>query len=291
MKTFLLNLNISVNLTFLGLKGGLSRLHALQRYFLFIPLFIGESLMRKRIIRRLGFTLVELLVVIAIIGILVGLLLPAVQAAREAARRMQCSNNIKQTSLAVLNYESTFKRLPAMQCGSGAVHPGTIHGPGQRFAMSGHYALLPFIEQQAAYQQFEAVNWNPWEDGTPARKIANETRVPHLNCPSAAGDSEPTNINRTRGLSSYGYCAGDNYAAGQTFNGTTQERDVVTMAVTKSAIRNRGAFGRSWPTIGDYRWNEQYDWHCRIQSAQCRKSYRYGDLACWRSQRHTSSRL
>ena len=207
--------------------------------------------MRKRIIHRLGFTLVELLVVIAIIGILVGLLLPAVQAAREAARRMQCSNNIKQTSLAVLNYESTFKRLPAMQCGSGAVHPGTIHGPGQRFAMSGHYALLPFIEQQAAYQQFETVNWNPWENGTPARRIANETRVPHLNCPSAAGDSEPTNINRTRGLSSYGYCAGDNYAAGQTFNGTTQERDVVTMAVNKSAIRNRGAFGRSWPTIGE----------------------------------------
>src|SRR5437763_9279060 len=62
--------------------------------------------------RQAGFTLVELLVVIAIIGVLVALLLPAVQAAREAARRSQCTNNLRQFSLAALSYEDTFKNVP-----------------------------------------------------------------------------------------------------------------------------------------------------------------------------------
>ncbi len=70
--------------------------------------------MKARHEQRSGFTLVELLVVIAIIGILVGLLLPAVQAAREAARRMSCSNNLKQFALSFHSYESTFKKVPRL---------------------------------------------------------------------------------------------------------------------------------------------------------------------------------
>ncbi len=85
-----------------------------------------------------AFTLVELLVVIAIIGVLVGLLLPAVQAAREAARRMQCSNSVRQLGLAIHNYESTYKRLP-----SGFVSHGSTGEPGWGWAA----ALLPFMEQ------------------------------------------------------------------------------------------------------------------------------------------------
>ena len=85
-----------------------------------------------------GFTLVELLVVIAIIGILVGLLLPAVQAAREAARRVQCMNNVRQIGLALTNYESAHRRFP-----SGWVDWKQTTKPGWGVSQS----LLPFMEQ------------------------------------------------------------------------------------------------------------------------------------------------
>ncbi len=106
--------------------------------------------------QRYGFTLVELLVVIAIIGVLVGLLLPAVQAAREAARRMQCSNNLKQLGLAVHNFDSTYKKLPTSgQCGStgGTTTPYMIH--------STVTYLLPYMEQQNLYNMFN-MSANPF---------------------------------------------------------------------------------------------------------------------------------
>ncbi len=97
-----------------------------------------------------GFTLVELLVVIAIIGILVALLLPAIQAAREAARRSQCTNNMKQLGLGVLNFESGRRKLPAPgQCDStgGASTTYMIHATTT--------LILPYIEQGTVYDMFD----------------------------------------------------------------------------------------------------------------------------------------
>src|SRR5438067_10763680 len=90
---------------------------------------------------RKGFTLIELLVVIAIIAILIGLLLPAVQKVREAAARAQCSNNVKQLSLACHNYESANGTLPPYSVATAAQYG------------SAHYLLLPFIEQDNLFRQ------------------------------------------------------------------------------------------------------------------------------------------
>ena len=128
-----------------------------RRQVSFILVFWGKTMKMRR-----GFTLVELLVVIAIIGILVGLLLPAVQAAREAARRMQCSNNVKQISLACHNYESAFRTLPAG--GIVSYEPAaTAALTASNFCTSGldrtqapwTVLMLPFVEETNLYQQFD----------------------------------------------------------------------------------------------------------------------------------------
>ncbi len=128
---------------------------------------------------RAGFTLVELLVVIAIIGILVGLLLPAVQAAREAARRTQCTNNLKQLGLALHNYHDTHKRFPF---GSGGTTP-----PSGSPGYSAVALMLPFMEQTPLWNQ---INFQlPLTDAvnTPARL----TNVPGFLCPSDRQNPQP----------------------------------------------------------------------------------------------------
>jgi prepilin-type N-terminal cleavage/methylation domain-containing protein/prepilin-type processing-associated H-X9-DG protein len=112
--------------------------------------------------RQNAFTLVELLVVIAIIGILVGLLLPAVQAAREAARRMQCSNNLKQASLACHNYESAFRTFPAggiityTPAARAALTPANFCTTGSdRTQAPWTVLILPFVEESNLYAKFD----------------------------------------------------------------------------------------------------------------------------------------
>ena len=121
---------------------------------------------------KTGFTLVELLVVIAIIGILIGMLLPAVQSVREAARRTQCQNNLRQIGLACLNYESARQQLP----------PGVTDDDSSLIDANhtGFVFLLPFMEQANLFDQFDLTT--DWKSPTNA-PLANNV-LPGLHCPS-----------------------------------------------------------------------------------------------------------
>ena len=132
---------------------------------------------------RRGFTLVELLVVIAIIGVLVALLLPAVQQAREAARRAECSNNLKQIGLALHNYHSTHKTLPYGVAGA------------QGWGFSWWVAALPYIEQRAGYDQLKFVGGHPgWAHNNAGRvggfngEVFRGLEIEAMSCPSSPLD-------------------------------------------------------------------------------------------------------
>lgn len=165
--------------------------------------------------RRLGFTLVELLVVIAIIGILVGLLLPAVQAAREAARRMSCSNNMKQLGLAVHNYESAYKQAMRL-----ATHGNpTPWGNDSNWAgYSPQTAILPYVEQQALFSQidFNLAQYPHYvgQQTPPGKTISVEnigrTKVPGFVCPSDPRFAD----DYWTGNNNYGFSAGTNIGWG-----------------------------------------------------------------------------
>ena len=122
---------------------------------------------------RSGFTLVELLVVIAIIGILIALLLPAVQAAREAARRSQCQNNLKQLGLGLHNYHDVKGHFPI--------------GADSVSQLSWRVYLLPYIEQDALFEKFDLGpgNWNGGANKEGPNKLVHATnRIASFNCPS-----------------------------------------------------------------------------------------------------------
>jgi len=195
-----------------------------------------------RLLWRRAFTLVELLVVIAIIGILIALLLPAVQAAREAARRSQCTNNLKQLGLALHNYHDANKTFPSLG-------QGTTQGtPPEQYStygmMSGLVVMLPFMEQQALYAQYTAgapPTYNPWGSvpwwgGFPPHLV----QPPMLLCPSdSAGKLTDTSQPYwNKGDTNYNLCVGDMIATG-----------------SKGPVNPRGIFGgdsfRSFADIKD----------------------------------------
>ncbi len=203
-----------------------------------------------------AFTLVELLVVIAIIGILIALLLPAVQAAREAARRMQCSNNFKQAGLALHNYHDAHKGFPAgrSRCGLAGA-PAADGGRGQEWGVGPMVVLLPYMEQASRYEIFmdemkkSANLMFPWicDINSPNISACRET-IPCLVCPSDGKMRTPILINYGAGTtevarSSIAHSLGDGLWA----NNTPQELE----GNPKAHVRMRGMFTPThWKSFG-----------------------------------------
>jgi prepilin-type N-terminal cleavage/methylation domain-containing protein/prepilin-type processing-associated H-X9-DG protein len=131
--------------------------------------------------RRRGFTLVELLVVITIIGILMSILLPAVQAAREAARRMQCSNNLKQIGLALHNYHTALESFPPGYISAFGSDPADDGGPGWGWSAM----LLPHIEQTNLWRQIRFDK----DIIDPINAVARVAKLSVFLCPSDAGNA------------------------------------------------------------------------------------------------------
>ncbi|UUO04454.1 DUF1559 domain-containing protein [Blastopirellula sp. J2-11] len=168
--------------------------------------------------RNLGFTLVELLVVIAIIGVLIGLLLPAVQQAREAARRMHCSNNLKQIGLAMHNYVDTFKTLPpgAICLASEGDITASAHDADE-FPREDYWTatwatmLLPFLEQANLHAQYD------FSSVVADNEVVTQVEVTGFVCPS-----DSSSLNFTQDSHN---CSKGNYAAAVNTDDTYNRRD------------------------------------------------------------------
>lgn len=211
--------------------------------------------------QRHGFTLVELLVVIAIIGILVGLLLPAVQSAREAARRMQCSNNLKQLGLASHNYHDTLKSFPVCYFGADQAGYPALSSPRFGRQTSWMIGLLPFIEQSALFNMIDFAKGvandprslvnppigpsNPW---VASQKIAG------FKCPSDTSPDVLEDRSDTVGVSSqiafaltsYKGVCGANWFAGATQSDVAPWNNTRWGTSGNGLDRGNGIFFRGW---------------------------------------------
>ena len=163
--------------------------------------------------RRAAFTLIELLVVIAIIGILIALLLPAVQMAREAARRMQCSNKLKQIALAVHNYQSAYRSFP----------PGTVdYGVPQSQEWGWAVFLLPFLEQKALQDQL-APNARRFVEllNDPVDRQLCQVPLAVFRCPSDRSDELLQGTDQPRDLDGVAQVGPNFYGATSNYIGVT----------------------------------------------------------------------
>ncbi|MGD9722321.1 MAG: DUF1559 domain-containing protein [Pirellulales bacterium] len=231
-----------------------------------------------------AFTLVELLVVIAIIGVLVALLLPAIQAAREAARRSNCTNNMKQFGIALHNYHDTLKTFPAGGCVRTA---GDLDGgggnPGDGIYASPHAMLLPYFEEEGLKGLYnQKVNW--WGQNP----LVVATVIPVFACPSSGGENPyldllleyiwavggVNNNYHELGVTNYAFCKGvtdayclapGNKPPGPNFNQGVPSYDrgmfdfnwavnsrQCTDGLSNTIAMGEAAHGPAWPVSSDY---------------------------------------
>lgn len=205
--------------------------------------------------RKLGFTLIELLVVIAIIAVLIALLLPAVQQAREAARRSQCKNNLKQLGLAFHNYHEALSCFPLSSAGS-------VSKPNWRVF------ILPYIDQAPLYSKLDMVSGNFLANAYPGNNsILAGLNVPVFNCPSSPLPTNNTAVlNNTLAGQTHCYeaisgatpdpagmtanCGPGSYGSIYCNNGITVPNVKATMASVSDGTSNTLLIGEQSGTVG-----------------------------------------